>query len=99
MVIIVYLIRAITLFLFNGFDINPQLFLAPRGLITILLFYAIPEEFNPISYFDGILLFVILSSCMIMSYALIKHKKKLDLDSEQADQESFIMKDDLGVEE
>ena len=44
LVFIIYLIRAITLVLFSGFDINPQLFLAPRGLITILLFFSIPEN-------------------------------------------------------
>ena len=99
LIFIIYLIRAITLVLFSGFNINPQLFLAPRGLITILLFYAIPDKFNPISYFDGILLFVILSSCMIMSYALIKHKKKLDLGVEQADDKGSFVNEDLDVEE
>ncbi len=98
LVFIIYLIRAITLVLFSGFDINPQLFLAPRGLITILLFYAIPKELSQVD-FDGILLFVILSSCMIMSYALIKHKKKLDLDAERTDKEGAFMKEDIDDEE
>jgi Sodium/hydrogen exchanger family len=57
-------------------DITPQLFIAPRGLITILLFFVIgahPEyaikDFNP-----GILLFVILISSIVMTWALIRYR-------------------------
>lgn len=74
---IIYMIRAIILFIFNGRDINPQLFLAPRGLITILLFFAIPDEMSVSSEFQGVLLFVILVSCLIMTLSLIAYKKKI----------------------
>lgn len=74
---IIYFVRAIILFVFNGKDIIPQLFLAPRGLITILLFFAIPEELSAGKEFQGVLLFVILVSCFIMTRSLIYHKKKL----------------------
>ena len=74
---IIYLIRAITLFIFNGKNIIPQLFLAPRGLITILLFFAIPEELSIGSEFQGVLLFVILISCLIMTWSMISNKNKL----------------------
>ena len=74
---IIYLVRAIVLFVFNGRDIIPQLFLAPRGLITILLFFAIPEELSAGKEFQGVLLFVILVSCLIMTRSLISHKNKL----------------------
>ncbi|MGB5238022.1 MAG: cation:proton antiporter, partial [Flavobacteriaceae bacterium] len=40
----IYVIRYGLLRLFIGKDIFPQLFVAPRGLITVLLFYAIPSE-------------------------------------------------------
>ena len=75
---IIYLVRVIVLFLFNGKDIIPQLFLAPRGLITILLFFAIPEELSAGKEFQGVLLFVILASCLIMTRSLISYKKKLE---------------------
>jgi Kef-type K+ transport system membrane component KefB len=74
---IIYLVRVIVLFVFNGKDIIPQLFLAPRGLITILLFFAIPEELSAGKEFQGVLLFVILASCLIMTWSLISYKKKL----------------------
>ena len=74
---IIYLVRAVTLFIFNGKDIIPQLFLAPRGLITILLFFAIPEELGVGDEFQGVLLFVILISCFIMTWSLISYKNKM----------------------
>jgi cell volume regulation protein A len=74
---IIYAIRAIVLFLFNGRDIVTQLFLAPRGLITILLFFAIPQDFNIGKEFEGVLLFVILISCLIMTWSMISNKNKL----------------------
>ena len=74
---IIYLVRTIVLFIFGGKDIFPQLFLAPRGLITILLFFAIPENLSSSSDFQGVLLFVILLSCVVMSWALMEQKKKL----------------------
>jgi len=74
---IIYTVRAIVLFVFNGKDIISQLFLAPRGLITILLFFAIPEELSVGAEFQGVLLFVILGSCLIMTWSLIAHKNNL----------------------
>jgi cell volume regulation protein A len=74
---IIYAIRAIVLFIFNGRDIVTQLFLAPRGLITILLFFAIPKELSIGPEFQGVLLFVILISCLIMTWSMISNKNKL----------------------
>ena len=58
----------------------PELFLSPRGLITILLFFSIPEEYviNTVFHTEiipGILLFIILGSALAMSNALIGVKK------------------------
>ena len=75
--VVIYAIRALILFIFNGKDILLQLFLAPRGLITILLFFAIPKELSVGVEFQGVLLFVILGSCLIMAWSLITHKNKL----------------------
>tara|TARA_B100001105_G_scaffold249314_1_gene236099 strand:- start:75 stop:1331 length:1257 start_codon:yes stop_codon:yes gene_type:complete len=85
---IIYLVRTIVLFIFGGKDLFPQLFLAPRGLITILLFFAIPENLSSSADFQGVLLFVILLSCVVMSWALMEQKKKLAtefLDDENKD--------------
>ena len=42
-VAILFLIRWLMLRIFSGKDISPQLWIAPRGLITVLLFFSIPN--------------------------------------------------------
>jgi Kef-type K+ transport system membrane component KefB len=72
----IYLIRFVILRIFIGADILPQLFVAPRGLITILLFYAIPVE-NVVEGFEpGILLFIIIGTSLIMTFAMVVDKKR-----------------------
>ena len=71
----IYLIRWIILAIFFGKDIMPQIFIGPRGLITILLFYSIPEEMMIPGFDKGILLFVIIVTSLIMTWALIRDKK------------------------
>ncbi|MBD78898.1 MAG: sodium:proton exchanger [Crocinitomicaceae bacterium] len=56
--------------------IMPSLFVAPRGLITILLFFSIPQE-HQIPHFDnGVLLYIILVSSGIMTLALMTREKE-----------------------
>ena len=59
-----------------GKDILPQLFIAPRGLITVLLFYAIPVEAQVATFDQGILLFVIIGTSLIMTFAMIYDKRR-----------------------
>jgi len=86
----IYAIRFVILRTFIGSDILPQLFIAPRGLITILLFYAIPSEAQVATFEPGILLFVIIGTSLVMTWAMIKDKKKmstiLDLVDEELDE-------------
>ncbi|PIE49620.1 MAG: sodium:proton exchanger [Flavobacteriales bacterium] len=72
----IYIIRFVLLRLFLGSDITPQLFIAPRGLITVLLFYAIPEEAAIASFEPGILLFIIIGTSLIMTFAMIYDKRR-----------------------
>lgn len=67
----IYGVRVIMLRVISGKNILPQLWIAPRGLITILLFFSIPShliwpEFNP-----AILLVVILGSSLIMTFGML----------------------------
>ena len=90
---IIYLVRSFVLFVFNTTiklkNINPVLFLAPRGLITVLLFYSAKDLVSVTvlgkSDFDfgGVLLFVILATCLIMSWSLVREKKKLKRQEEE----------------
>ena len=72
----IYLIRFVILRLFIGSDILPQLFVAPRGLITILLFYAIPQEIQVEGFEPGVLLFIIIGTSLIMTLAMVADKKR-----------------------
>ena len=101
LLVIIYVVRAICLFIFSGKNIFPQIFLAPRGLITILLFFAIPKELTDKYDFNGVLLFIILASCLIMTWSLIRHKKNLerldneDLLDDSEDDEILVEETDL----
>jgi len=75
----IYIIRFAILRIFFGSDIMPQLFIAPRGLITVLLFYAIPQEAIVETFEPGILLFVIIVTSLVMTWAMIKNGKKNSL--------------------
>jgi potassium/hydrogen antiporter len=56
-------------------DIYPDIWMAPRGLITILLYYSIPETLAVDAFNSGILLLVILASSIMMAVSLIKYKR------------------------
>ncbi|MFT4855566.1 MAG: cell volume regulation protein A [Algoriphagus sp.] len=72
----IYGIRFVLLLIFEGKDIIPQVFIAPRGLITVLLFYGIPAEAQIASFEPGILLFVIIGTSLIMTFAMIYEKRR-----------------------
>ena len=71
----IYIIRWVILTIFFGKDTMAQVFIGPRGLITILLFYSIPEEMLVPGFDKGILLFVIIVTSLIMTWALISDNK------------------------
>lgn len=83
----IYAIRFVILRVFIGKDILPQLFVAPRGLITVLLFYAIPAEAQVANFESGILLFVIIATSLVMTWAMIKDKKKMNTPLDEIDEE------------
>lgn len=72
----IYLIRYLIFRLFTRESILPQLFIAPRGLITVLLFFSIPKEFIVPGFDQGILLFVIIATSLIMATTLIREKNR-----------------------
>lgn len=75
----IYAIRWLFLRAFMGFDIFPQLWIAPRGLITVLLYYAIPQQYSNESFDSGILLFIIIATSLIMTWGLIRSSKAQDI--------------------
>lgn len=86
----IYAIRWVVLRVFIGKDMFPQLFIAPRGLITVLLFYAIPAQAEIPGFESGILLFVIIATSLIMTWAMIKDKRKMGTILDEIDEEVLL---------
>ena len=75
-VVILYVVRFIALRVFAKDQLFPELFIAPRGLITVLLFFVLAKEGSiDIPAFDaGLLLYPILITSIIMMISLISYK-------------------------
>ncbi|NNC95583.1 MAG: hypothetical protein HKN92_08475 [Chitinophagales bacterium] len=81
----IYFIRWLSLIIFYGRNITPQLWIAPRGLITVLLYYAIPVEFQSVYFDPGILLFIIIATGVIMTMGLIADKMNAEEAAKKAE--------------
>ena len=75
-VIAIYVTRFSSFFAFDRKDIKQPVYIAPRGLITLLLFYSIPEHVKEESFNSAILLFVIIATSLIMTYGLVKNSNE-----------------------
>ncbi len=68
--------RFIFLLFISKTHLIPELFIAPRGLVTVVLFYAIPAHFISPAFSDGIIYYVIIVSSLIMMLGLMFTKTK-----------------------
>jgi len=90
-ILVIYITRAgLTRLIVKAKNFKLSTFMAPRGLITLLLFYSIPEGLVNDSFNGGILLFVIIVTSLLMTYGLIKygddHKEEVVVaESEEAE--------------
>lgn len=78
----ILLTRFIFLRFISRSNVFPEIFIAPRGLITIVLFYSIPANSQTDSFNEGILFFVIIASSIMMMLGIMATKtaynEKLD---------------------
>ena len=70
----IFLLRFITLAIFRV-PIMPILFIAPRGLITILLFLSIPASLQIPLINKSLVIQIIILTAMVMMFGLIGYKK------------------------
>jgi cell volume regulation protein A len=78
----IYLVRIVLLKVFEK-EGSPILgYIAPRGLITILLLYSIPKDLLSETFQPGVLLWVIILTSIYMTYGLIKHVKGAEIEHE-----------------
>jgi NhaP-type Na+/H+ or K+/H+ antiporter len=74
-IVILLFARFLYLRLILKTNLFPELFLMPRGLVTILLFYSIPMEKSLGSFNSGILFFVVAVSSLLMMIGLLLFKE------------------------
>jgi Kef-type K+ transport system membrane component KefB len=73
-----FIVRILYLRFFVQTNLFPEAFFIPRGLVTIVLFYKIPEHLKLNSFNDGILFYIILTTSIIMTIGMVFYKKKPD---------------------
>ncbi|MFT4778945.1 MAG: hypothetical protein ACJAU0_001284 [Flavobacteriales bacterium] len=74
--VILYLVRFLLLLIFDRKNIFPLLYIAPRGLITILLFfqiYSVYDQYATEAFDRGILLQVVFITSLVMTVSLIQN--------------------------
>lgn len=74
---IIYLVRLLIFWVFIRSDYFPQVMIGSRGLISILLFYSIPESAKWPGFDEGILFLVIIITNIVMAAALIIYGRQL----------------------
>ena len=72
--VLLYVVRLLLLWFMKQEPLSPLLYIAPRGLITVLLFFALESQYSNLvqtGFDQGILLVVILTTSLVMTAALI----------------------------
>ncbi len=87
----IYILRYLLFKIFVQKDVLPQVYIAPRGLITVLLFFQIPEEFRVENFEEGILLFIIIATSIVMTLALIADGRRRAQAEKLAEEQSLII--------
>ena len=82
--ILIYITRYLVFLPFKHENIKQAVTIAPRGLITLLLFYSIPSELQYSDFKSGILLFIIIITSIVMTTGLMS-KKDSDSETEAAE--------------
>ncbi len=70
----IYAVRYLFLRFAARVPIFPELFVAPRGLVTIFLFYSIPGALLIKGFTEGTLFLVILVSSLVMAIGIVSHR-------------------------
>ncbi|TNE54289.1 MAG: sodium:proton exchanger [Bacteroidetes bacterium] len=73
-VLALLLLRYVYLRIVHKYDLLPELFYIPRGLVTVLLFYKIPDWQRIEGFDEGVLFFVILVTSLIMMVSSILYR-------------------------
>lgn len=72
----IYIIRFAYLYTFKREHVLPEGFVTPRGLISILLYYNLPQHMKLVEIGTPFLFMVVLGSSLVMSIGLMATKRK-----------------------
>ena len=75
---IIYLTRMLNLSVFIRSSIFPEMLIAPRGLVTILLFNRVTEKYGVVAFDEAILAWVIIGTNLMMMIGLIMSGSRED---------------------
>lgn len=94
--LIIYLLRGLILSLVvKVSELKIAILIAPRGLITLLLFYSIPSQLTNSAFKGSILLYVIILTSILMTVGLVKNGNHtteddaVDSSASEIDSDSF----------
>ena len=76
-VAILFAVRWLGLKIFNKVQMKPLIYIAPRGLITVLLYYSIPSQYHQSAFPESVILYVVLITSLVMTFGLIRDGKTL----------------------
>ncbi|WP_247231424.1 cation:proton antiporter [Telluribacter sp. SYSU D00476] len=63
-------------------DLKPILYVAPRGLVTVLLFLSIPPQYLVVGFRDGILMLTVILTSLVMMVAVVSYRQRHEEGSE-----------------
>ncbi len=89
----IFIIRALVLHYFARPHLLPELYLAPRGLVTIILFLQIPNKYIASDLKPAVLFYVILFTNLIMTFYLSRDKMNRSLPNEDKVIRSKLQRD------
>ncbi|MFN7094367.1 MAG: cation:proton antiporter [Burkholderiales bacterium] len=75
---LIYGVRLLILKIFLQYDLLTATLTAPRGLITVLLFYQIPNKFAIDKFNSGVVFFVVVVTSLVMSFELVRQARHVN---------------------
>ncbi|GAA3959451.1 cation:proton antiporter [Mucilaginibacter dorajii] len=73
----IYLVRFLYIKLISKTDLMPELVIVPRGLISVLLYYNLPDNLKIPQVGTGLLFIVVLGTSLILSLGLLATRRSL----------------------
>lgn len=92
MVLALFIVRLLYLRFFVRTNVFPESYFIPRGLITIVLFYKIPDNFKLSTFNNDILFFIILTTSIVMTLGMMFYKQRPDQIVEEG---TFVERKDI----